>query len=73
MSADAKDVLQELLRSRGRLGRAGNNLDQVARVLNSDGTVTDEQLSAFFEALLEAIRRVDEATLHVMRERRPRS
>lgn len=73
VSADAKDVLQELLRSRGHLGRVGNNVNQIARVLNSDGTVTDAQLLATLEALGKAIRRVDEATLQVMRERRPRS
>ncbi|MGY5099492.1 plasmid mobilization relaxosome protein MobC [Streptomyces sp. 900105245] len=73
VSADAKDVLQELLRSRGHLGRVGSNLNQIARVLNSDGEVSDPQLRAVLAALIEAVRRVDEAPLQVMRERRPRS
>lgn len=73
VSADARDVLQELLRSRVQLRRAGSDVNQIARVLNSDGIVTDPQLRAILSALEDAIRRVDEATLALMRERKPRS
>ncbi|MFE0453098.1 plasmid mobilization relaxosome protein MobC [Streptomyces sp. NPDC058914] len=72
VSADTKDVLQELIQSRGQLRRIGNNLNQVAHVLNSDGEVTDAQVKAVLEYVQAAVRRVDEATLQVMRERRPR-
>lgn len=69
---DARDVLQELIQSRGQLQRIGNNLNQIARVLNSDGEVTDAQVEAVLKYVQAAVRRVDEATLQVMRERRPR-
>ncbi|MFD4412504.1 MobC family plasmid mobilization relaxosome protein [Streptomyces sp. NPDC058475] len=72
VSSDTKDVLQELIRSRGQLRRIGNNVNQIAHVLNADGEVTGEQLRAALSALDAAVRRVDEATLQVMRERRPR-
>lgn len=72
VSADARDVLQELIQSRGQLQRIGNNLNQIARVLNSDGEVTDAQVEAVLKYVQAAVRRVDEATLQVMRERRPR-
>ncbi|MFF4902612.1 plasmid mobilization relaxosome protein MobC [Streptomyces sp. NPDC001068] len=73
VSVDAKEVLQELLKSRGQLRRIGNNLNQVAHVLNADGEVTNAQLNAVLASVQHAVRRVDEATLQVMRERRPRS
>ncbi|MFB7090794.1 hypothetical protein [Streptomyces sp. NPDC056296] len=74
VSADAKEVLQELIQSRGQLRRIGDNLDRVAYALNPDeGEVTDTQLKAVLARVDEAVRRVDEATLQVMRERRPRA
>ncbi|MFI0141525.1 MobC family plasmid mobilization relaxosome protein [Streptomyces luteogriseus] len=73
VSADAKEVVQEVIRSRVQLNRIGNNLNQIARVLNSDGTVTDAQLSAVLDAVEAAIKRQDSATLQLMRERQPRS
>lgn len=72
-SADAKVVLMELIQSRGQLRRIGNNLNQVAYALNSEGEVTDAQLKAVLARVNEAVRHVDEATLQVMRERWPRS
>ncbi|MEV5774242.1 plasmid mobilization relaxosome protein MobC [Streptomyces antimycoticus] len=73
VSADAKVVLHELIRSRGQLRRIGNNLNQVAYALNSEGEVTDAQIKAVLARVHEAVRHVDEATLQVMRERQPRS
>jgi hypothetical protein len=73
VSADAKVVLQELIRSRGQLRRVGNNLNQVARVLNAEGDVTDAQIRAVLALVNATVRHVDEATLQLMRERRPRS
>ncbi|MFD7753261.1 plasmid mobilization relaxosome protein MobC [Streptomyces sp. NPDC059757] len=73
VSADAKVVLQELIRSRRQLRRVGNNLNQVAYALNAEGEVTNAQISAVLALVNETVRHVDEATLQVMRERRPRS
>lgn len=73
VSADAKVVLQELIRSRGQLRRVGNNLNQVAYALNAEGEVTNAQIRAVLALVNETVRHVDEATLQVMRERRPRS
>ncbi|MGW3415622.1 plasmid mobilization protein [Streptomyces sp. NPDC000888] len=73
VSADAKVVLQELIRSRGQLRRVGNNLNQVAYALNAEGEVTNAQIRAVLALVNETVRHVDEATLQLMRERRPRS
>ncbi|MEW2265957.1 plasmid mobilization relaxosome protein MobC [Streptomyces sp. NPDC047853] len=73
VSADSKVVLQELIRSRAQLRRVGNNLNQVAHVLNAEGEVTNAQIRAVLTLVNETVRHVDEATLQVMRERRPRS
>ncbi|MGI5397805.1 plasmid mobilization protein [Streptomyces sp. CA-251251] len=73
VSADAKKVLQELIQTRGQLRRVGNNLNQVAYTLNAEGEVTDAQIKAVMALVNETVRRVDEATLQVMRERRPRA
>jgi hypothetical protein len=73
VSPDAKKVLQELIQTRGQLRRVGNNLNQVAYALNAEGEVTDAQIKAVLALVNETVRRVDEATLQVMRERRPRS
>nr|WP_233221402.1 plasmid mobilization relaxosome protein MobC [Streptomyces carminius] len=72
VSVDAKEVLQELIQSRGQLRRIGNNLNQVAHVLNAEGEMTDEQVQAVLARVQAAVRRVDEATVQLMRERRPR-
>ncbi|PNV30925.1 hypothetical protein C1708_33150 [Streptomyces sp. DH-12] len=73
VSADAKRVLQELIQTRAQLRRVGNNLNQVAHVLNAQGEVTDAQVKAVLALVNETVRHVDAATLQVMRERRPRS
>ncbi|MGW0188122.1 plasmid mobilization protein [Streptomyces sp. NPDC003362] len=73
VSPDAKKVLQELIQTRGQLRRVGNNLNQVAYTLNAEGEMTDAQIRAVLALVNETVRRVDEATLQVMRERRPRS
>ncbi|MEW2498217.1 plasmid mobilization relaxosome protein MobC [Streptomyces nodosus] len=73
VSVDARDVLAELIQSRSQASRIGNNVNQIAKALNSDGTVTGDQLAATLDAILKAMQRLDEATRQVMRERRPRS
>ncbi|MGW3154584.1 plasmid mobilization relaxosome protein MobC [Streptomyces sp. NPDC001089] len=71
--ADSKEVLAEFIKARNQVSRIGNNANQIARALNSDGTVEGSQLAAVLDAVRKAIKRIDDATLQVMRERRPRS
>jgi len=72
VSTDSRDVLAELIQARNQASRIGNNVNQIAKALNADGTVTGAQLTATMEAIVKAIQRMDEATRQVMRERRPR-
>ena len=67
-----REELAELVDARVALRRVGNNLNQIARTLNSGGDVTAEQLRAVIERVDQAVRRVDEATVVNMRRRRPR-
>ncbi|MFH8410394.1 plasmid mobilization relaxosome protein MobC [Streptomyces sp. NPDC018019] len=73
VSTDARDVVAELIEARRQAARIGNNMNQVAKALNADGTVTAAQLAAVLDGVRKAIGRIDEATRQVMRERRPRS
>ncbi|MGW6588394.1 plasmid mobilization protein [Streptomyces globisporus] len=69
---NAKAVVAELIETRNQLKRIGVNHNQIAKVLNSDGIVTDPEMSAVYRALLKAIQNVDRATLQLMRERKER-
>ncbi|KIF00436.1 hypothetical protein PL81_41070 [Streptomyces sp. RSD-27] len=69
----AKAVVAELFEARRPLKRVGVNHNQLTKVLNSDGEVPDEQLDAVYRALMIAIRRRDEATIQLMRERKERT
>jgi hypothetical protein len=85
VSADAKEVLREQVNSRAQAARIGNNLNQMQRILNSvdgpavahwdaqDVDVTAAQVQSILSLVEKAVKRLDEATLQVMRERRPRS
>lgn len=73
VSPDAREVLAELIRARSELSRIGSNVNQIARTLNSDATVTQAQLDAVLARAERAVQRMDEATVQLMRERRPRS
>ncbi|MFF4173656.1 MobC family plasmid mobilization relaxosome protein [Streptomyces sp. NPDC001744] len=73
VSVDARDLVAELIQSRNQASRIGNNVNQIAKALNADGTVTNAQLAATLDAIVKVVQRMDEATLQVMRERRPRS
>ncbi|WP_433407029.1 plasmid mobilization relaxosome protein MobC [Streptomyces sp. CA-146814] len=66
------EVVAELIEARHQLSRVGNNANQIAKALNSDGSVTEAQLAAVLAGVEKAVRRVDEATLQLMRERRAR-
>ncbi|MFI9155667.1 MobC family plasmid mobilization relaxosome protein [Streptomyces sp. NPDC053367] len=72
VSTDSRDVLAELIQARNQASRIGNNVNQMTRALNADGTIPDAQLAATLEAIRKTVQRLDEATLQVMRERRPR-
>lgn len=73
VSVDAKDVLAELIQARGELARIGNNWNQIAYQLNAKGAVTPAQLEAVAVRVEQALQRVDDATLQVMRERQARA
>ncbi|AKZ59531.1 hypothetical protein SAM23877_6486 [Streptomyces ambofaciens ATCC 23877] len=85
VSADAKEVLREQVNARAQAARIGNKLDQMRRSLNAvDGTavahwdaddneVTAAQVQRILTMVETAVRHLDEATLQVMRERRPRA
>ncbi|MEU9535810.1 plasmid mobilization relaxosome protein MobC [Streptomyces sp. NPDC048213] len=73
VSVDARDLVAELIQSRNQASRIGNNVNQIAKALNADGTVTGAQLATTLDAIVKVLQRMDEATLQVMRERRPRS
>lgn len=70
VSADARDVLVELVRARGELVR-------VAGALEGSGSLAGGPAAGgavpVMELVEEAVRRVDRATLQVMRERVARS
>ncbi|WP_189397508.1 plasmid mobilization relaxosome protein MobC [Streptomyces sp. FBKL.4005] len=72
VSTDSRDVLAELIQARNQASRIGNNVNQIAKALNAAGTVTGAQLAATLDAILKSVKRLDEATLQVMRERRQR-
>lgn len=72
MAAEARVALEELIQARGQLRRVGNNLNQIALVLNSRGNVPAVELDVVLRAVAQAVGQVDVATVRVMRERRPR-
>jgi uncharacterized protein (DUF1778 family) len=69
---NARAVVAELIEARKQAKRIGVNYNQIAKVMNSDGVVTDPEMLAVHRALVTVIRRLDEATLAVMRERKER-
>ncbi|MEW2417503.1 hypothetical protein AB0953_27800 [Streptomyces sp. NPDC046866] len=68
----AKAVVREVIEARRELKRVGVSYSRIAEVVNGDGVVADPQMLAVHQALLAAIRRMDEATLQLMRERKER-
>ncbi|MGW9441268.1 plasmid mobilization protein [Streptomyces sp. NPDC055607] len=69
---NAKAVVAELIEARKQLRRIGTNHNQIAKVKNSEGEVPDSKMVAVYEALGIAIRRIDQAVIQVMRERKER-
>ncbi|WTD07582.1 MobC family plasmid mobilization relaxosome protein (plasmid) [Streptomyces albidoflavus] len=64
-----KDLLRTLSDARTAANRIGVNLNQIAKVLNSEGEETSERLDAVLARVETAIQRLDEATVRVMVER----
>ncbi len=72
VSRDAGDVLRELVQARVHLREIVAELRAVAAA-GPSGAGLPESAAIVVEAALAAVVRVDEATVQVMRERRPRS
>lgn len=68
VSVDARDVVRELILARSQLAVVSGSLSRVD-VVEPEAA---EQVSVLLAQVEGAVRRVDEATLQVMRERRPR-
>ena len=66
IAVDQRRLLQQLADSRAQVRRIGNNLNQIAHVLNSDGEVTPAQLEAVLSRVGEAVARLDSATVDLM-------
>ncbi|MET9324484.1 hypothetical protein ABZX75_30635 [Streptomyces sp. NPDC003038] len=72
VSRDAGDVLRELVAARVHLRETVTALRSLTAT-GPSGAGVPESAATVVEAALAAVARVDEATLQVMRERRPRS
>lgn len=72
VAADTKEVLTEFIRARNQVARIGADVEQIAKALSADDTMTPTQIADVLAVVETAVRRVDEATRMVMRERRPR-
>lgn len=66
---DYKDRLRMLSDARIAANRIGTNLNQIARVMNSEGEETPERLEAVLERVEVAVRRLDEATVAMLEGR----
>ncbi|MFD5372098.1 plasmid mobilization relaxosome protein MobC [Streptomyces sp. NPDC127103] len=64
-----KDLLRTLSDARTAANRIGTNLNQIAKVLNSEGEETTERLEAVLVRVEAAIAKLDDATVRVMMER----
>ncbi|WP_328967535.1 MobC family plasmid mobilization relaxosome protein [Streptomyces sp. NBC_00239] len=67
--AGEREVVAELFAARRHLGHVGNNLNQLARAVNSGGQPADVQLHAVLIAVQRAIRRVQTATDQLLEHR----
>ncbi|WP_326655710.1 plasmid mobilization relaxosome protein MobC [Streptomyces sp. NBC_01750] len=66
---DYKDRLRMLADARVAANRIGTNLNQIARVMNSEGEETPERLESVLERVEIAVRRLDEATIAMLEGR----
>ncbi|MFF4330719.1 hypothetical protein ACFYZT_29965 [Streptomyces sp. NPDC001591] len=72
VAAGTKEVLAEFIQARHQVARIGNHVGQIAKALDVDNAMTPAQIAAVLAVVETAVRRMDEATQMVMRERRPR-
>lgn len=63
---ELKDKLRNLADARVAVNRIGNNLNQIAHVLNGGGEETPERLEAVLQRVEAAVQRLDAATLAVI-------
>lgn len=63
---DERELRKEVLDSRAAVDMIGSNLNQIARVFNSGGTVAPAQLEAVLARVETAVRRLDDATIDLM-------
>ncbi|MHC3394712.1 plasmid mobilization relaxosome protein MobC [Streptomyces lavendulocolor] len=66
---DEKARLRTLAEARVAVNRIGNNLNQIAHVLNAEGEETPERLAAVLERVEKAVQSLDAATVAVMEGR----
>jgi hypothetical protein len=66
LPVNERERLQELQESRVALSRIGNNLNQIAHVLNAEGETTPQQLAAVLTRVQQAVERLDDATVALM-------
>ncbi|MBE9500782.1 plasmid mobilization relaxosome protein MobC [Streptomyces sp. GKU 257-1] len=67
---DERQLLQAHADARAQVRRAGNNLNQIAKVLNSDQSATAAQIEAVASRADAAVMRLDSATVELMEGRR---
>uniref|UniRef100_UPI003F4932F9 plasmid mobilization protein n=2 Tax=unclassified Streptomyces TaxID=2593676 RepID=UPI003F4932F9 len=63
---DEKERLRVLADARVSVNRIGNNLNQIAHVLNAEGQETPERLDAVLRAVGRAVESLDAATIAVL-------
>ncbi|MFF5719296.1 plasmid mobilization protein [Streptomyces buecherae] len=66
--ADERELISEMFAARRHLGQVGNNLNQVARAINSGDRPADAQLNAVLAAVQRATERI-QATADKLLER----
>ncbi|MEV6672856.1 hypothetical protein [Streptomyces sp. NPDC051162] len=69
LPADEKERLKAFSEARVAVDRIGTNVHQIARVLNSGGEQTPEQIVAVLERAERALARLDDATIALMERR----
>lgn len=66
LPVDERELRREVVGSRASVDMIGSNLNQIARVFNSGGTVPPAQLEAVLIRVDAAVRRLDDATIDLM-------
>ncbi|WP_078856242.1 plasmid mobilization relaxosome protein MobC [Streptomyces sp. NRRL F-5065] len=69
LPADEKERMRTFVDARIAVDRIGTNVNQIAKVLNSQGDETAERINAVLARAEQAIMRLDEATIAVLEGR----